>query len=87
VTRRPLAPRTDGGSPGIRGGHRQACGHDPSARAWTQQRADRRHSAVGQHLPGIAARALGAQAAARIRAHPGYDTASYKESEERCPTR
>ena len=33
VTRRPRAPRTDGSSPGIRGGHSQACGHDPSTRA------------------------------------------------------
>jgi hypothetical protein len=86
VTRRARAPRTDGSSPGVGRGHRQTRGNDPEAWPPSEERPGRRHPAVGQHLPLVAAGALCPQTAGEIRAYPGYDTASYEEGEERSPT-
>jgi hypothetical protein len=85
VTRWPRTPRTDRSRPGVSGGHRQTRGNDPEAWTRSEQRPRGRHPAVGQHLPLVAAGALSPQPAGGIRAHPGYDTASYKEGEERSP--
>jgi hypothetical protein len=85
VTRWPRTPRTDRSRPGVSGGHSQTRGNDPEARPRSKERPGRRYPAVGQHLPLVAAGALCPQLAGVIRANPGYDTASYKESEERSP--
>ena len=85
VTRRTRTPRTDRSRPGISGSHRQARSNDPEAWSRSEERPGRRHPAIGQHLPMVAAGALCPQPAGGIRAYPGYDTASYKEREERSP--
>ena len=85
VTRWPRTPRTDRSRPGVSGGHRQTRSDDPEAWTPSEQGSSGRHPAVGQHLPLVAAGALCPQPAGGIRACPGYDTASYKESEERSP--
>jgi hypothetical protein len=87
VTRRTRTPRTDRSRPGISGGHRQARSNDPEAWSCSEERPGCRHPAVGQHLPLVAAGALCPHPTGGIRAYPRYDTASYKESEERSPTR
>ena len=85
VTRWRRTPRTDRSRPGVSGGHSQTRGNDPEACAFAEKRPDRRRPAVGQHLPLVAAGALCPQTAGGIGAYPGYDTASYKEGEERGP--
>ena len=85
VTRCPPTPRTDRSRPGVSGGDGQTRGHDPEAWPASEKRPGRRRPAVGQHLPLVAGGALCPQTAGGIRAYAGYDTPSYKESEEHRP--